>query len=117
MSGGYLGNIYNSAASGNNYMSDDEHNEMLLKSTNQSDSFMDTGAGIGIGAGVLFGIIIIIVVIMVIRYFQMSDNSIIELAKANRQHTNRNVIIREHGKQRHHKHGRKHGKIRVKLAL
>lgn len=120
MSGGYLGNIYNSAASGSNYMSDEENSEMLLKSQ-KSESFIDTGVGIGIGAGIFLGIILIIFVVMAIRYFRMSDTSIVELAKANRSHTNRHIIVKDHGRHSHHSrghHGNKHhGKVRVKLAL
>ena len=118
MSGGYLGNIYNSAASGNNYMRESDNDELLLKSEKQTESFMNTETGIFIGVGVVMGIFLIIVVIMVIRYFRMSDSSIVELAKANRSHGNHNIVLTKgHGK--HHKHGkgRGNGKIRVNLAL
>jgi hypothetical protein len=118
MSGGYLGNIYNNAASGNNYMRESDNDELLLKSENKKESFMNTETGVFIGVGVFMGIFLVISVLMVIRYFRMSDSSIIELAKANRTRGNHKIVLNK-GHSRHHKHGRGkgNGKIRVNLAL
>ena len=118
MSGGYLGNIYNSSASGSNYMREDDSDELLLKYEKQTESFMNTETGIFIGVGIFMGIFLIITVVMVIRYFRMSDSSIVEIAKANRARGNHKIVLdKTHGK--HHKHGRGkgNGKIRVNLAL
>ncbi len=109
MSGGYLGNIYNSSASGNNYMKD-ESDELLLSSEGKKkENFIDTGMAFLIGVGVVMGIFVIIIVIMVIRYFRMSDENLVKMAKANKP------IVYKHSHSHHGKHG-KHG-MKIKLRL